>query len=216
MPGMPVCFICFVCTVYCNEHRLKNNMTPYEPRHEKICLGTDHLIFLRGGGWVFFSRFSSDRKTEIFFSQSESQNIFFQDKAKTKYFFLNSIMLEMYSFRFIRSCISWTQYTWVYFLYVRVYMYLGYLGPSVYDPRHDKTSKMAVRPAKTQISLGIRPVWSESSLSAWRSIGSLATHWAHSEDSDPTGRMLIRLGAHSFCWFCHVVAHKTFFLNSAI
>ena len=29
------------------------------------------------------------------------------------------------------------------------------------------------------------PVWSESSMSA----GSLATHWAHSEDSDQTGRM---------------------------
>ena len=39
-----------------------------------------------------------------------------------------------------------------------------------------------VCPAKTQISLGIRPVWSESSLSAWRKLGSLATHWAHSED----------------------------------
>ena len=48
---------------------------------------------------------------------------------------------------------------------------------------------MNVRPAKTQISLGIRPVWSESSLSAWRKLGSLATHWAHSEDSDQTGRM---------------------------
>ena len=33
------------------------------------------------------------------------------------------------------------------------------------------------------------PVWSESSLSAWRNLGSLATHWAHSEDSDQTGRM---------------------------
>ena len=28
--------------------------------------------------------------------------------------------------------------------------------------RHDKTSKVTVCPAKTQISLGIRPVWSES------------------------------------------------------
>ena len=46
----------------------------------------------------------------------------------------------------------------------------------------DKTNKMSVRPAKTQISLGFRPVWSESSLSAWRNLGSLATHWAHSED----------------------------------
>ena len=45
------------------------------------------------------------------------------------------------------------------------------------------------------ISLGIHPVWSESSLSAWRNLRSLATRWAHSEDSD-----------HSFCWFCHVAA----------
>ena len=54
-----------------------------------------------------------------------------------------------------------------------------------------------VRPAKTQISLGICPVWSESSLSAWRNIKSLATHWAHSKDSGQTGRMprLIRVFA---------------------
>ena len=45
------------------------------------------------------------------------------------------------------------------------------------------------RQAKTQISLGICPVWSESLLSAWRKLMSLATHWAHSEDSDETGRM---------------------------
>ena len=45
-----------------------------------------------------------------------------------------------------------------------------------------KPTKWHVRPAKTQISLGIRPVWSESSLSAWRNHGPLATHWAHSED----------------------------------
>ena len=31
---------------------------------------------------------------------------------------------------------------------------------------HDKTNKVTVHPAKTQISLGIRPVWSESSLGA--------------------------------------------------
>ena len=33
-----------------------------------------------------------------------------------------------------------------------------------------------VRPAKTKISLGIRPVWSESSLSACRKLGAIATH----------------------------------------
>ena len=51
-----------------------------------------------------------------------------------------------------------------------------------------KPTKWHVHPAKTQISLGIFPVWSESLLSAWRKVGSLATHWAHSEDSDQTGR----------------------------
>ena len=52
-----------------------------------------------------------------------------------------------------------------------------------------KPTKWPMRPANTRISLGIRPVWSESSLSAWRKIGSLATHWAYSEDSDQTGWM---------------------------
>ena len=32
------------------------------------------------------------------------------------------------------------------------------------------------------------PVWSESSLSAWRKHGTLATHWTHSKDSDQTVR----------------------------
>ena len=58
-----------------------------------------------------------------------------------------------------------------------------------HEPRHDKTIKMSVRPAKTQISLGIRPVWSVSSLSAWRKLGFLATRWVHSKDSDQTGWM---------------------------
>ena len=82
---------------------------------------------------------------------------------------------------------------------------------SLLEPPCDKTNKMTVRPAKTQISLGIRPVWSESSLSAWRKLGFLATHWVHS-------KTLIRLGGgpgwsksslctQSFCWFCQEVAH---------
>ena len=48
--------------------------------------------------------------------------------------------------------------------------------------RMTKPTKWPVRPAMTRISLGICPVWSESSLSAWRNIGPLATHWAHSKD----------------------------------
>ena len=39
-----------------------------------------------------------------------------------------------------------------------------------------KPTKWHVHPSKTQISLGIRPVRSESSLSARRKLGSLATH----------------------------------------
>ena len=66
-----------------------------------------------------------------------------------------------------------------------------------FESRHDKTNKMNVRPAKTQISLGIRPVWSESSLSTWRKLGSLTTHQVHSEVSDQAGRIpsLIRVVA---------------------
>ena len=68
-----------------------------------------------------------------------------------------------------------------------------------------KPIKWYVRPAKIQISLEIRTIWSESSLSAWRKLGSLATH-------KRTAKTLIRLGwAHMpFCWFCHEVAHLHF------
>ena len=66
-------------------------MTPYEPRHEKTCLGTDHFLGGGGGGGAVFSpqsfRFLPIEKQRFFFSQSESQNIFFQDKAKTFFFF---------------------------------------------------------------------------------------------------------------------------------
>ena len=47
-----------------------------------------------------------------------------------------------------------------------------------------KPTKRPVHLAKTRISLGISPFWSESSLSVWRKLGSSATHWTHSEDSD--------------------------------
>ena len=48
---------------------------------------------------------------------------------------------------------------------------------------------MDVRLAKTQISLDIRQLWSEFSLSAWKKLGSFATNWAHSEDSVQTERI---------------------------
>ena len=52
-----------------------------------------------------------------------------------------------------------------------------------------KPTKWHVRPAKTQISLGIRPIWSEFSLCAqWVAKEPDLLH-ADSEDSDQTGRM---------------------------
>ena len=58
-----------------------------------------------------------------------------------------------------------------------------------FEPWHDKTNKVTVRPAKTQISLGICQVWSESSLCVqWVAKDPSFLH-ADSEDSDQTGRM---------------------------
>ena len=60
---------------------------------------------------------------------------------------------------------------------------------TLYEPQHDKTNKITVRPAKTRISLGIRPVRSESSLCAqWVAKDPSFLH-VDSEDSDQTGRM---------------------------
>ena len=73
-----------------------------------------------------------------------------------------------------------------------------------------KPTKWPVRPGKTQISLGIRPVWSESSLCAqWvakdprflhaDAQADLSLHWAH----------------RWFCWFCHAAAQMLCLWNKA-
>ena len=56
-----------------------------------------------------------------------------------------------------------------------------------------KPTKWPVCPAKTRIRLGNHTVWSEPSLSAWRTLAQadLSLRWAH--------RLV--------CWFCHVAAH---------
>ena len=71
-----------------------------------------------------------------------------------------------------------------------------------YELPHDKTNKMTCAQRR------LRSAWAsaqsdQSSLSAWRKLGSLATHWAHSEDSDQTGRMprLIWVFAGRTCQF---------------
>ena len=61
------------------------------------------------------------------------------------------------------------------------------------EPRHGKTNKMTVRPEKTRISLGIRPVWSESSLCAHCVAKDQLLPHADSKDSDQTGFVMSRL-----------------------
>ena len=63
---------------------------------------------------------------------------------------------------------------------------------------HDKTNKVAVRPAKTQISLGIRPVWSESLLCAQSVAKDPSFLHVDSEDSDQTGADA--QADQSLCW----------------
>ena len=58
-----------------------------------------------------------------------------------------------------------------------------------YEPPHDKTNKMTVCPGKTQISLGMRPVWSESSLCAHWVAKDPSFLYADSKDSDQTGQV---------------------------
>ena len=64
----------------------------------------------------------------------------------------------------------------------------------------------------------LRSAWAstrsdQSSLSAWRKLGSLATHWAHSEDwsdwADAQANLSLRLAHMPFCWFCHALTQMS-------
>ena len=70
---------------------------------------------------------------------------------------------------------------------------------------------MTCAPSHDSNQPGLRPVWAESSLSAWRNLGSLATHWAHSERlwsdwADAHADLSLRWAHRSFCWFCQTAA----------
>ena len=73
---------------------------------------------------------------------------------------------------------------------------------------------MTVHLAKTQISLGIHPVWSESSLLAqWAAEDQSFLH-ADSEDGsdwvDAQADLSLCCAHMPVCWFCHQVAHLGF------
>ena len=66
---------------------------------------------------------------------------------------------------------------------------------SIYEPPRDKTNKVSVRQAMTQISLGIRYKLSSCGQRRLVRLGG-CPGWSESS-----------LGARPHCWFCHVAAH---------
>ena len=81
------------------------------------------------------------------------------------------------------------------------------------EPRQDKIYKVSVRPVKTQISLSIRPFWSESSLSARRNLGTVKTL---TRLSGCPGWSESSLGVPSFCWFCHEAAQLFSWISASV
>ena len=82
---------------------------------------------------------------------------------------------------------------------------------SLNEPPHDKTKKWHVRPAKTQISPGIRPGWSESSLYTHRvakdrSFFSFGERRLWPDWTDAQADLSLRWAHMLFCLFCHEVA----------
>ena len=69
-----------------------------------------------------------------------------------------------------------------------------------YDPPHDKINNMACAPSEDRSTMA----------SAWRKLGSLATHWVYSKDwsywADAQTDLSLRWAHMPFCWFCHVAA----------
>ena len=54
---------------------------------------------------------------------------------------------------------------------------MHYFGANIFNKMSRSMKKNALCTQRR-----LRSVWSESSLSAWRNIGMLVTHWVHSED----------------------------------
>ena len=79
--------------------------------------------------------------------------------------------------------------------------------------RMTKPTKWHVRPAKTQISLGVRPVWSESLLCAQWVAKDPSFLNADSEDWSDWAKAKADLSLHwahmPFCWICHALVLKS-------
>ena len=66
---------------------------------------------------------------------------------------------------------------------------------------------MTVRPVKTQISLGIHPVWSESSLFAQYVAKDSSFLHDQTGCKDTQADLSLQWANIPFCWVCHEAAH---------
>ena len=74
------------------------------------------------------------------------------------------------------------------------------LFAKTYEPRHDKTNKTSVLPSLIRVfAVRMKSAWVRSYL--------LSTQWRLIRLGGCPGWSESSLGAHSFCWFCHVAAH---------
>ena len=134
--------------------------------------------------------------------------------CKSRYYVLNCFPLKQASLQIHLKYITWSHWSISETGCLGLYNEQAdkfLLKHKPFKMQHDKTNKMIVRPVKTQISLGIHPVWSSLCCPHEESLGPrLSIEW--------TAKTLIwlgrcpgwsesSLGTRSFCWFCHVVAH---------
>ena len=102
-------------------------------------------------------------------------------------------MLPIWQVIIVDTCTGVRQRLGPFYCMTRFYM----------NRRTTKPTKWPLHPAKTQISLDIRPVWSESSLSAWRNIWSSAIRC----DGRYPGWSESSLGAQVILFVCSAAAH---------
>ena len=87
---------------------------------------------------------------------------------------------------------------------------LGTQLQGIHEPPHDKTNKMACAQRRHRSACASAQT-DQSSLSAWRNIGSsyplsaLRRFW--SDWADAQADLSLRWAQRPFCWFCHEVAH---------
>ena len=153
------------------------NAFKYEPRHEKLFGASDQVT-------------QKPARLSLEISDLDSIAIILSRQRRTTKALIR-----------LRGCAGWSASLLFAYGIKQVFSWCG-----SDDPPHDKTNKMTVRPAKTQISLCICPVWSESSVCAqWVSKDPSFLH-ADSKDWSDWADPSLHWAHMPFCWFCHEAA----------